>query len=158
MTSTYQPPHSYSHPPPQSNMSDNVRLPSLKDLNFQYRSPGSQESPPLANGPPPPSEHPRSRHDSGSWVRPPQSINGASVPAPHETPKSHLYAAQKAETAYMTPGIPVSQQTGSNVSGANGIPPASRGDAPSQNSKRPRSPAVSASSGRSPHVSRASPV
>lgn len=162
MTSTYQPPHSYSHPPPPpNNMSDNVRLPSLKDLNFQYRSPGSQESPPLANGPPPPSEHGRSRHEVASWNRPPppqSSVNGAPVSASHETSKSHLYTPQKTETAYMTPGLPASQQPGSNVSGPNGAasaPP--RGDMPPQSLKRTRSPAVSASPGRSPHVSEALP-
>lgn len=54
----------YSHPPPPppANAQNDFRLPSLKDLNFQYR-------------PPPPSQESPSTHTNGGSVEPPSATN-----------------------------------------------------------------------------------
>ncbi|EMD33898.1 hypothetical protein CERSUDRAFT_117427 [Gelatoporia subvermispora B] len=151
--------HSYSHQhaTQQPNIQTNdFRLPSIKDLNFQYRSPPNQTNQPLSNGasqsehtrPPPP------RHDS-SWARPSSSsaapANGQ--PAPHEQSKARQYYPPKSDAQYATPGVPLSQQNPSGTGAPNGsnAGPA-RGDAPPPApSKRPRSP-VNQSPAQSPHT------
>ncbi|KAI0925648.1 hypothetical protein AcV5_008327 [Taiwanofungus camphoratus] len=148
--------HSYSHPPPPQNVQDTLRLPSLKDLNFPYHSPPSQDGPHAPNG----TEHGRPpRHDPSSWARSsssvsvPTSQHQPSMSTPHQSPKSHQYSTQKPDGPYINNSMPPPQQPPSSMAGPNGSGPgAARVDAPSQNSmKRPRSGSgVGASPGR-PH-------
>lgn len=84
--------------PPMPNATNDFRLPSLKDLNFQYRSPGQgQDIPPapMTNGSPQ-AEHVGSsqshsgRHDPTSWARPsPTTPVSASMPPQHQHQAQH---------------------------------------------------------------------
>lgn len=151
MASGYQ--GSYPHPPP--NGRDDVRLPSIKDLNFpQHRAQEASTAP--TNGSQ--VEHARNgRHDASPWSRSSASSASAvpqhaqSMPPPHENSKIQ-YPATKADAPYTTS----SQQAPPPPAGpGNAGPPSSRGDpSPQNSSKRPRSDSigVSAPPGRS-HVS-----
>ncbi|KAI0749663.1 hypothetical protein C8Q80DRAFT_1101924 [Daedaleopsis nitida] len=148
-----------------------VRLPSIKDLNFP--PPGQDGAPTNGSGRP---EHPRARHDPTSWGRPPhasspahpQSQHSSTMPPPHEQPKSHQYAAPPKQDAspYAHPQHPPptqQQQPGPPPHNAHNpmAPGAQRPENPSEpSSKRSRSSqsGVSASPARSPHVSLRSPV
>ncbi|KZT01417.1 uncharacterized protein LAESUDRAFT_484345 [Laetiporus sulphureus 93-53] len=140
MASAHQPQHSYSHPPPPMLQND-VRLPSLKDLNFQYRPPPSQDAQSAPNGNTAP-DHSRPRHDSTNWGR---ANAGASMPppqhqtngsAPHESPKTQYL--QQPEGHYASPSMPAHQQGGAGMAGPNGSGPGMpRGDAPQNPMKRP---------------------
>ncbi|KZT67449.1 hypothetical protein DAEQUDRAFT_392400 [Daedalea quercina L-15889] len=164
MASTYQ--GSYPHPPPP-NGRDDVRLPSIKDLNFpQHRA---QEGSTAQNSGAQ-TEHARSgRHDGSSWSRSsvsssaPASQHPQSMPPPHESPKTQ-YPSAKADTPYATSSQQVPPPP---TVPSGGGPPPSRGDPlPQNSSKRPRSESgvgASASPGRShtnayppPHPSYAS--
>ncbi|EPQ52789.1 hypothetical protein GLOTRDRAFT_140412 [Gloeophyllum trabeum ATCC 11539] len=159
-------PSSYSLPPPPSNTNmhnSDFRLPSLKDLNFQYRSPqdGSGQPPPSASNhgqydhpPPAPSS---SRHEPGSWGRP-GSTNQPPPPSSsgHEqSAKSVDYPHSKHE-GYVTPGIPLSAQTTPGPGAINSTHPPQREDPAHIPHKRPRSDSAVSSNispGRSPHAS-----
>ncbi|OCH84918.1 hypothetical protein OBBRIDRAFT_821715 [Obba rivulosa] len=159
MASAHQPSHSYPHPHATQQpglQTNDFRLPSIKDLNFQYRSPQNQGGAPLSNGVGQP-EHaraPPARHDS-SWARSSSSsaapANGQSMP--HEQPKARQYPPQKSEAQYATPGVPLSQQNSPAMGAPNGSNAGpTRGDAPSTAPpKRARSP-VNQSPAQSPHT------
>ncbi|KAH9928389.1 uncharacterized protein B0H18DRAFT_1001097 [Fomitopsis serialis] len=163
MTSAYS--NSYAHPPPP-NGRDDVRLPSIKDLNFpQHRAQEGSTAP--SGGAQ--AEHARpSRHDAASWSRSsastsaPPSQHPQSMLPPHESPKTQ-YPPAKVDATYANSQQPPPPPVAPNTSG----PPPSRGDPSPQNpSKRPRSESgvgVSPSAGRShatgyppPHPSYAS--
>ncbi|KAH9481597.1 GATA zinc finger domain-containing protein 10 [Psilocybe cubensis] len=125
MASAHQHHSRYSLPTvPQSSQSD-FRLPSLKDLNFQYRSPsGTSQPPPPTELVPQQQDHPR--HQTTSWGRSVQPTNpsAASVQShPHQqqhtpplsagheaTPKVE-YPSKHENGGYAHPGIPLSAQT-----------------------------------------------
>ena len=152
MASGYQ--GSYPHPPP--NGRDDVRLPSIKDLNFpQHRA--QEASPTTTNGTQ--ADHARNgRHDASSWSRSSASSSvvvsqhAQSMPPPHESPKTQ-YPPSKSDAPYATSS---QQAPPPPVAPGNAGPPPSRGNpSPQNSSKRPRSESgvgVSASPGRS-HVS-----
>lgn len=125
MTSAHHHHTKYSlHPPPQSSQND-FRLPSLKDLNFQYRSPQNgapgppQQSPILE--PPPQQQEPSSapRHIP-TWSRSTQNLPSSSAHQQHTPPLSagvHELAQSKVEYpskhengGYVHPGLPLSAQ------------------------------------------------
>lgn len=165
---------SSSHPPQYASYSlppqDSVRLPSIKDLNFP--PPGQDGNPTNGNARP---EHPRQRHDTGSWSRsnattgPPQpqhpqhSQHSSNMPPPHDTPsKSHPHPSQRHDASYGPPGSgPSPQQPPAGMPTHNGMSAgqtrSENGTDPSSKRSRPQA-AVSASPGRSPHVSLGSPV
>ncbi|KZT29738.1 hypothetical protein NEOLEDRAFT_1238515 [Neolentinus lepideus HHB14362 ss-1] len=159
---------SYSLPPPPPNMhpsSSDFRLPSLKDLNFQYRSPQDGSGPPPAppGAPsnhaqydhPPPPVPPASRHDQGSWPRP-VSLNQPqpSSNAHEQPPKPVEYPHSKHEGGYLTPGVPLSVQTTPAPGAINSTHAPPREDPAHIPHKRPRSDSAvsSISPGRSPHT------
>lgn len=139
----------YALPPPNAN--NDFRLPSLKDLNFQYRPPppSQQESPPVVvQSPqldPVASQDHSPRHGPAAWGRPNPSSSSVPaqmphphhhqhqhsppLPAPHEaqTPKVIEYSSKHDNGGYLTPGMPLSAQI-TPVPGAVNIGPGTRGD------------------------------
>ncbi|KII85081.1 hypothetical protein PLICRDRAFT_701268 [Plicaturopsis crispa FD-325 SS-3] len=148
----------YSLPPPP-NANNDFRLPSLKDLNFQYKTPTSQQdtsaSPP--NGPPQSEHNGQSQEHAGrhphaqSWARPSPQGPHMQAPPPPQHQHHHLqdqaqpkYVSKHDNGGYLTPGVPLSAQT-AIAPGSVNIGPGNRGgdDARSQTqSKRPRAAAA----------------
>lgn len=177
MASAYQTSSHYSvtqsHPAAPS-VQERPNLPSLKDLNFTYNSPQSQDGPPPQNGPgqsehaPPPPAH-SVRHDTASWVRAapsgsqPPSHHGQVMPPPPQKPSK-----SSKQQAYRTEGYTRLEQASHKPNGAWAAPPQAYAPQPpqpvaggSQSGAAQQAPlkhgrtepTVSASPGRSPHVS-----
>lgn len=127
MTSAHHHHNKYSlPPPPQSSQNDFLRLPSLKDLNFQYASPtnGARTQPQAPEPAPQQQEHSAiPRHVA--WGRSTQnsSSNPSANSHPHQqhTPPlsagAHEMSAAKVEYpskhengGYVHPGVPLSAQ------------------------------------------------
>jgi len=120
MTSTHQHHSRYAlHPPPQNSQNE-VRLPSLRDLDFKYQPlPNSQQSKP----PQTQQEHQpatTSRHPA-AWGRTGQQSVPSTAPAPHqqhtpplsaghEIPAKVEYPSKHDNGGYAHPGIPLSAQ------------------------------------------------
>ncbi|OBZ66141.1 hypothetical protein A0H81_13713 [Grifola frondosa] len=147
-------------PSPTTNLQNDLRLPSIKDLNFPYGPPPGQDGSTPNSGQ---ADHQRpSRHESGSWNRSSSSAAPAqtpqhsnTMPPPHDTQRPHQYPTSKPDGAYVNNGAATSQQAGVSMAGHNASGAGtSRGDPSSQMSgKRPRSASVvSASPGRSPNT------
>jgi hypothetical protein len=146
----------YSLPPPP-NAHNEFRLPSLKDLNFQYRPPLQQEASPAPNSAGSVEHNSASQEHSPRhgqpWGRsnPPSSVPSVMPtqqhPHPQQTPPlsaGHELSAPKVEYTskqdnggYLTPGIPLSAQL-TPVPGSVNIGPGTRGDDPHSHSKRVR--------------------
>ncbi|KAJ7761938.1 hypothetical protein DFH07DRAFT_814582 [Mycena maculata] len=84
----------YSLPPPQ----ESFRLPSLKDLNFQYRS-----------RPPPEDTQDVQPSRVHQWARSPVSQQQQQQPSPPLS-ASEQYASKHDPGGYLTPGVPMSVQ------------------------------------------------
>ena len=152
--------HSALSLPPPANME---RLPSIKELHFTYhRSPPNQGSQPAQNGPehqqPPQPGHPPARHENVSWGRtppshPPGPQHSPTMPPPPDHARPTQQSGHKQpEAAYPQPGRPYASQA--QVHRGAAPAPRARADHSQSSSKRGRSSStVSASSGRSPHVS-----
>lgn len=150
MASAYASSAHHSHPTMQSDF----RLPSLKDLNFQYRPPLSSTAQDTA--PPPPSgpvqpDHPgpnpnhNARHEWPRSAHPPphpthmlSSQHTSPVPGPHDHASRHEVAYPPTHSQQPPPPVP----TGSL-----------RDDPASHSLKRPRSSPGVGVSPRSSHVS-----
>ncbi|RDB26357.1 hypothetical protein Hypma_006747 [Hypsizygus marmoreus] len=165
----------YNHSIPQ-NSRDEVRLPSIKDLNFNYARRQSQDGSPhnsiSSAGPVEPSinsQEPSVRHVQ-PWARSnpqPQSPSSMSthphhqqqqqhtppLSAGHEPPPAkHEYSSKADNGGFLTPGMPLSAQS-TPVPGSVTIGPGTRGDDAS--SKRLHRNSVSMSAprdARSPHT------
>lgn len=151
-----QPRYAFPPPPPAHSYSNERRLPSIKDLNIQYKSPANQDS--TAGTPVESSsatqEHPR--HPQ-SWSRPNSSANATPTmpsqhPHPqqqhtpplsagheHSTPKVMDYTSKHDSGGYLTPGVPLSVQMAPNSGSMSTGPRSDDGTHPQQNpSKRAR--------------------
>lgn len=127
MTSAHQHHSRYSLPPPPQNSQSDFRLPSLKDLNFQYRSPNGTAPAPQST----PSElaaaqqeHPSNSRHVSTWSRPnpppnPTPTSSQSHPhqqltpplsAGHETTLKVDYPSKHENGGYVHPGMPLSAQ------------------------------------------------
>lgn len=118
MTSAHQ---RYALPP----MSQNQRLPSIKDLNFPYRSPnGSAPVVQATELPPAPQEHPSNSRHVSNWARsnpppnpPPPVVQShphqqltPPLSAGHENTIKVDYSSKHENGGYSHPGIPLSAQ------------------------------------------------
>lgn len=155
------PPHPQSSPSNVQSMTGDFRLPSIKDLNFPTQLP-SQDATPVPNA----SEHGShqsahsARHQHPAWSRnqQQQSSNGSSqhntsMPPPPDPVKSSHKTSHKTDGGYAPPGMHYQPEGTQAPNGA--VAGHVRGGNVSQaSSKRGRSGStVSASTGRSPHVS-----
>ncbi|KAF8905062.1 hypothetical protein CPB84DRAFT_636067 [Gymnopilus junonius] len=169
MTSAHQHHPRYSlHPPPQNSQSD-FRLPSLKDLNFQYRSPnGTAPAPqpvPSADLAPAQQDHPSNSRHVSAWSRP----NPPSNPPPthqqltpplsagHENTLKVEYPSKHENGGYVHPGMPLSAQI-TSVQGSVNMGNQQRTEEPPHSpnqAKRPRNSSSHVAQSREPRSSHA---
>jgi hypothetical protein len=109
MTSTH---HHSRYTAPQQSSQNERRLPSIKDLNFQYRSPqGNVTQPEL-----PSQEYPTTPRHSAWPSRsvPTQQVHQQQHTPPlsagHDVPKELEYPSKQENGGYVHPGIPLSAQ------------------------------------------------
>lgn len=162
MSSAHQqhPVHPYSlpPPPPPPSMQSEVKLPSLKDLNFQYRSPQS------AQDPPPSSSAASTSSDHGSqtfssrreWSRPASSATSVNQSISH-TQHSPQFSPHEQKAAPYSGYAPDSSHYNAPVVHAPHPPNVGQNTREESHhpTKRPRSSsnAISTSPAHSPHVS-----
>lgn len=116
MASTH---HHSRYTAPQQSSQNERRLPSIKDLNFQYRSPqGSSVTQPEL----PTQEYPATPRHSSAWSSRSVPISSQAVQqhhhqqhtpplsAGHDVPKDQDYPSKQENGGYVHPGIPLSAQ------------------------------------------------
>ena len=112
MTSTH---HHSRYTAPQQNSQNERRLPSIKDLNFQYRSPQGS----VAQAELPTQEYPTTPRHSSAWgsrsipvsvQQHHQQQHTPPLSAGHDVPKELEYPSKQENGGYVHPGIPLSAQ------------------------------------------------
>jgi hypothetical protein len=160
MSSTHQHPvHPYSlPPPPPPPMQSEVKLPSLKDLNFQYRSPPSAQDPPLSSSAASTSsDHGSQTYSSRrEWSRAASSATSVNPSVSHaqQSPQFSPHEQKAASYSGYTPdsshyNAPVPHQNHQQTTNQNAR------DESHHPTKRPRSSSntISTPPANSPHVS-----
>ena len=117
MASTH---HHSRYTAPQQNSQNERRLPSIKDLNFQYRSPQGAI---VAQPEQPTQEYPTTPRHSSAWGARSVPISTQAVQqhhqqqqhtpplsAGHDVPKEVEYPSKQENGGYVHPGIPLSAQ------------------------------------------------
>ncbi|GLB40279.1 putative zinc finger binding to DNA consensus sequence [AT]GATA[AG] [Lyophyllum shimeji] len=178
-THHYPPQNRYpSHTVQQNQRVDDLRLPSIKDLNFRYDTRRQDGSPQNPNSSIAPVETVNSQENAVRWSRsniPPQSPTPIAthhhhhaqhhqqqqhtppLSAGHEAPQPKTqYASKPDHGGFLTPGVPLSAQS-TPVAGSVNTGPGTRGDEVPQSKRRRSSGNMSAPrDARSPHAAYAS--